>query len=48
VKATPTYSVRGDGGNFWAIQVLRGDGHEYVLASDRDCRLYIFEYTCNG
>jgi hypothetical protein len=47
-KATPTSSVSGGGDNLWAIQVLGGDGHEYVLASDRDCRLYIFEYTGKG
>jgi hypothetical protein len=32
------------GNNFWGVQVLRRDGHEYVLASDRDYGLYIFEY----
>jgi hypothetical protein len=33
------------GSNFWGIQVWQKDGKEYVLASDRDYGLYIFEYT---
>jgi hypothetical protein len=33
------------GNNFWGIQVWQKDGKEYVLASDRDYGLYIFEYT---
>jgi hypothetical protein len=33
------------GNNFWSVQVWHKDGHEYVLASDRDYGLYIFEYT---
>jgi hypothetical protein len=33
------------GNNFWGVQVLRRDGKEYVLASDRDYGLYIFRYT---
>ncbi|MDQ5811943.1 MAG: hypothetical protein M3358_14660 [Actinomycetota bacterium] len=32
------------GNNFWGVQVLRRDGKEYVLASDRDYGLYIFRY----
>jgi hypothetical protein len=36
----------GDGGNnFWGVQVWEHGGSEYVLASDRDFGLYIFEYT---
>lgn len=36
----------GDGGNnFWGVQVWHHAGQEYVLASDRDFGLYIFEYT---
>jgi hypothetical protein len=34
-----------NGNNFWGVQVLRRDGKEYVLASDRDYGLYIFRYT---
>jgi hypothetical protein len=35
-----------DGGNnFWGVQVWEHAGKEYVLASDRDYGLYIFEYT---
>jgi len=33
------------GNNFWGVQVWQHDGNEYVLASDRDFGLYIFEYT---
>ena len=36
----------GDGGNnFWGVQVWQHAGQEYVLASDRDFGLYIFQYT---
>jgi hypothetical protein len=39
----------GDGGNnFWGVQVWEHDGKEYVLASDRDYGVYIFEYTGPG
>jgi hypothetical protein len=34
-----------DGNNFWGVQVWQKGGKEYVLASDRDYGLYIFEYT---
>jgi hypothetical protein len=35
-----------DGGNnFWGVQVWQNGPKEYVLASDRDFGLYIFEYT---
>jgi hypothetical protein len=33
------------GNNFWGVQVWQKAGKEYVLASDRDYGLYIFEYT---
>jgi hypothetical protein len=33
------------GNNFWGVQVWQKNGKEYVLASDRDYGLYIFEYT---
>ena len=33
------------GNNFWGVQVWQKNGHEYVLASDRDSGLYIFDYT---
>lgn len=36
------------GNNFWGVQVWEKDGREYVLASDRDYGLYIFEYTGPG
>lgn len=36
----------GDGGNnFWGVQVWQHDGEEFVLASDRDFGIYIFQYT---
>ena len=39
----------GDGGNnFWGVQVWQHAGKEYVLASDRDYGVYIFEYTGPG
>ena len=39
----------GDGGNnFWGVQVWQHAGKEYVLASDRDYGVYIFEYTGLG
>jgi hypothetical protein len=37
-----------EGNNFWGVQVWQKDGKEYVLASDRDYGLYIFEYTGPG
>ena len=33
------------GNNFWGVQVWQRNGKEYVLASDRDYGVYIFEYT---
>ena len=39
-----SYIARG-GNNFWGIQVIERNGKEYVLASDRDFGLYVFEYT---
>jgi len=33
------------GNNFWGVQTWQKNGKEYVLASDRDYGLYIFEYT---
>jgi hypothetical protein len=36
------------GNNFWGVQVWQKDGKEYILASDRDYGLYIFEYTGSG
>jgi hypothetical protein len=34
------------GNNFWGVEVWRhGDGTKYVLASDRDFGLYIFQYA---
>jgi hypothetical protein len=33
------------GNNFWGVQVWQHDGEEYVLASDRDYGIYIFQYT---
>jgi hypothetical protein len=36
------------GNNFWGVQVWEKDGKEYILASDRDYGLYIFEYTGPG
>ena len=33
------------GNNFWGVQLWQHGGKEYVLASDRDYGLYIFEYT---
>ncbi|HEX2054464.1 MAG TPA: hypothetical protein VHJ78_12160 [Actinomycetota bacterium] len=36
------------GSNFWGVQVWEKNGKEYVLASDRNFGLYIFEYTGPG
>jgi hypothetical protein len=33
------------GNNFWGVELWEHGGKEYVLASDRDYGLYIFEYT---
>ena len=33
------------GNNFWGVEVHRLNGQKYVLASDRDSGLYIFQYT---
>ena len=44
LREVGSYIARG-GNNFWGVQVLRRDGEEYVLASDRDYGLYVFKYT---
>ena len=44
LREVGSFIARG-GNNFWGVQVLRRGGEEYVLASDRDYGLYIFEYT---
>lgn len=36
------------GNNIWGVEVWQQGGKEYVLASDRDYGLYIFEYTGPG
>lgn len=33
------------GNNFWGVEVHELNGQKYVLASDRDSGLYIFQYT---
>ena len=34
------------GNNFWGVEVWHDEnGEQYVLASDRDFGLYIFQYT---
>lgn len=33
------------GNNFWGVEVYERDGQTYVLASDRDFGLYVFQYT---
>jgi hypothetical protein len=33
------------GNNFWGVEVHEVGGEQYVLASDRDFGLYIFQYT---
>jgi len=33
------------GNNFWGVEVYERDGETYVLASDRDFGLYVFQYT---
>jgi len=33
------------GNNFWGVEVYQRDGETYVLASDRDYGLYVFQYT---
>ncbi len=44
LREVGSYIARG-GNNFWGVQVIERDGKEYVLASDRDFGLYVFEYT---
>lgn len=36
------------GNNFWGVEVHKMDGQKYVLASDRDSGLYIFQYDPEG
>jgi hypothetical protein len=36
------------GSNFWGVELFQKDGKEYVLASDRDYGIYVFEYTGPG
>ena len=31
------------GNNFWGVEVIQRDGETYVLASDRDYGLYVFQ-----
>jgi hypothetical protein len=33
------------GNNFWGVEVYERDGESYVLASDRDYGLYVFQHT---
>ncbi|MGH3521030.1 MAG: PA domain-containing protein [Haloechinothrix sp.] len=33
------------GNNFWGVEVYQRDGEKYILASDRDFGLYVFQYT---
>jgi hypothetical protein len=33
------------GNNFWGVEVYKRDGQTYILASDRDLGLYVFQYT---
>jgi hypothetical protein len=32
------------GNNFWGVEVYEQDGEKYILASDRDFGLYVFQY----
>ena len=34
------------GSNFWGVHVTEVDGKQYVLGSDRNTGLHIFEWTC--
>lgn len=36
------------GNNFWGVEIYQQDGEEYVLASDRDFGLYVFQYEPGG
>ena len=40
--------IENGGNNFWGVQVWHKNGREYVLGSDRDAGLYIFDYTGPG
>ncbi len=33
------------GNNFWGVETYERDGQTYILASDRDLGLYVFQYT---
>ena len=33
------------GNNFWGVEIYKQDGEEYVLASDRDFGLYVFQHN---
>jgi hypothetical protein len=37
--------VEAGGSDFWGVEVHRVAGRQYVLASDRDYGLYIFQYV---
>jgi hypothetical protein len=37
--------IDAEGNNFWGVEVWERAGKEFVLASDRDYGVYIFEYT---
>jgi len=36
------------GSNFWGVEIYQQGGEEYVLASDRDFGLYVFQYEPGG
>jgi putative cell wall-binding protein len=36
--------IHEDGNNFWGVEVHEIDGEKYILASDRDSGLWIFQY----
>ncbi|HEX2773667.1 MAG TPA: hypothetical protein VHN18_14720, partial [Micromonosporaceae bacterium] len=41
-----TATTEDDGNNFWGVEVHKHpNGQKYILASDRDHGLYIFQYT---
>ena len=37
-----------DGSNFWGVHVTEVDGEQYILGSDRNTGLWIFQFECEG
>lgn len=40
--------IAADGSNFWGVHVTEIDGQQYILGTDRNTGLWIFQWACEG